>query len=94
MISPLESFFGIEGHVTLDRNPGPGYNTLLLQLINVQVPNRQVHTLHCLLDSRAALPIANSYINQPINFIQNICLYFNSLDVSYIGWFGVYMVCK
>ena len=29
----LKCFFGIEGHVALDRNPGPRYNTLLLQLI-------------------------------------------------------------
>ena len=30
LINPLKCFFGIEGHVTLDRNLGPGYNTLLL----------------------------------------------------------------
>ena len=24
------AFFGSEGHVALDRNPGPGYDTLLL----------------------------------------------------------------
>ena len=34
MINPLECFFGIEGHVALDINPGPGYNTLLLRLIS------------------------------------------------------------
>ena len=33
MINLLECFFNIEGHVALDRNPGAGYNTLLLQLI-------------------------------------------------------------
>ena len=33
MIYPLERFFSIEGHAALDRNPGPGYDTLLLQLI-------------------------------------------------------------
>ena len=33
MINPLERFFGMEGHAALDRNPGPGYDTLLLQLI-------------------------------------------------------------
>ena len=32
LINPVV-FFGIEGHVALDRNLGPGYNTLLLQLI-------------------------------------------------------------
>ena len=26
-------FFGIEVHVPLDRNPGPGYNTIFLRLI-------------------------------------------------------------
>ena len=29
--NPLECFFGIEGHVALDRNLGLVYNTLLLQ---------------------------------------------------------------
>ena len=29
----LECFFGSEGHVALDRNPGPGYDTLLLRMI-------------------------------------------------------------
>ena len=33
LINPLECSLGIEDHVALDRNPGPGYNTLLLQLI-------------------------------------------------------------
>ena len=33
MINPLYCFFGSEGHVALGRDPGPGYNTLLLQLI-------------------------------------------------------------
>ena len=32
-INPLKYFFGIEGHVALDKNPGPVYNTLLLRLI-------------------------------------------------------------
>ena len=27
------AFLGSEGHVALDRNPGPGYNTLLLRMI-------------------------------------------------------------
>ena len=30
LINPLECFFGIKGHVALERNPGPGYNILLL----------------------------------------------------------------
>ena len=64
-INPLECFFGSEGHVALDRNPGPGYNTLLLRLIPGDLlsacPDRQFHTLPGLLDSRAAL--WNSYPN-------------------------------
>ena len=31
LINPLECFSCIEGHVALDRNPGPGYDTLLLR---------------------------------------------------------------
>ena len=31
IINPLECFVGSEGHVAPDRNPGPGYNTLLLR---------------------------------------------------------------
>ena len=49
----------------LDRNPGPGYDTLLLRMIPGDLlsacPHRQFHTLPVLLDSRAALP--NSYPN-------------------------------
>ena len=57
-------FFGNEGHVPLDRNPGPGYDTLvLLRLIPGDLlsacPHRQFHTLPSLLDSRAALPNSN-----------------------------------
>ena len=33
LINLLECFFSIEGHVALDRNSGPGYDTLLLRLI-------------------------------------------------------------
>ena len=54
IINPLNCFFGIEGHVTLDRNHEPGYNTLLLRLIlgdHLSVyPHRQFHTLPGLLD--------------------------------------------
>ena len=61
--NPLQCFFGSEGHVALDRNPGPGYDTLLLRLIPGDIlsacPHRQFHTLPDLLDSRAAL--SNSY---------------------------------
>ena len=33
LFNPLLCFFGSEGHVVLDRNPGPGYDTLLLRMI-------------------------------------------------------------
>ena len=33
MINPLYCFFGSEGHVALDRNPGQGLNTLLLRMM-------------------------------------------------------------
>ena len=56
---------GSKGHVALDRNPGRGYDTLLLRLIPGYLlsacPHRQFHTLPGLLDSRAAL--SNSYPN-------------------------------
>ena len=56
----LSAFFGDESHVALDRNPGPGYHTLLLRLIPGDLltarPHRQFHTLPDRLDSRAALP--------------------------------------
>ena len=54
------NFFSSEGHVALDGNPGPGSDTLLLQMIPGDLlsacPHRQFHTLPGLLDSRAALP--------------------------------------
>ena len=53
------------GHVALDRNTGPGYNTLLLRMIPGDIlsacPHRQFHTLPGLLDGRATLP--NFYPN-------------------------------
>ena len=63
--NPLKCFFGSEGHVALDRNPGTGYDTLLLRMIPGDIlsaiPHRQFHTLANLLDIWAALP--NSYPN-------------------------------
>ena len=62
--NPLKCFFGSKGHVALVRNPGPGYDTLLLRLIPdlfSACPHRQFHTLSGLLDSRAALQ--NAYPN-------------------------------
>ena len=57
------AFFGSEGHVALDRNPAPGYDTLLLRMIPGDLlsafPHRQFHTLPGLLDSWAALPNSN-----------------------------------
>ena len=54
------AFFGSEGHVALDRNPGPGYDTLLLRMIPGDLlsafPHRRFHTLPGLLASQAALP--------------------------------------
>ena len=48
-------FFGIEGHVVLDRNLGPGYNALCLQLILGDrlsaCLHRQFNTLPDLLES-------------------------------------------
>ena len=59
MFNPLECFFGSEGHVALDRNLGPGYDTLLLRMIPEDLLSallhRQLHTLTGLLDSWAAL---------------------------------------
>ena len=56
--SPLLCFFGSKGHVALDRNPGPGYDTLLLRMILGDLlsafPHRQFHTLPGLLDSWVA----------------------------------------
>ena len=52
LIYPLKCFFGIKGHVALDRNPGSGYNTLLLQLIPGDLlsacPHREFHLLSSL----------------------------------------------
>ena len=65
LIDPLEYFLGIEGHIALDRNLGPGYHTLLLQLIPEVLysacPHRQFHSLPGLVDSQALL--SNSYPN-------------------------------
>ena len=47
----IRVLFGIEGQAALDRNPAPGYNTLLLQLIpghpNSAHLHRQSHPLPC-----------------------------------------------
>ena len=68
--NPLKCFFGSEGHVALDRNPGPGYDTLLLRMIPGDLlsafPHRQFHTLPGLLDSWAALPNPNPHACMPM----------------------------
>ena len=58
--NPLLCFFDIEGHVALDRNPGPGYNTLLLRLITGYMSPSTVPYTIGILGSRAAL--SNSYV--------------------------------
>ena len=53
-----------------DRNPGPGYATLLLRMIPGDLlsafPHRQFHTLPGLLDSWAALPNSNPNACMPM----------------------------
>ena len=64
------AFFGSEGHVALDRNPGPWYDTLLLRMVPGDLlsafPHRQFRTLPGLLDSRAALPNSNPNACMPM----------------------------
>ena len=64
------SAFSAEGHVALDRNPGPGYDTLLLRMIPGDLlsafPHRQFNTLPGLLDSWAALPNSNPNACMPM----------------------------
>ena len=70
LFNPLKCFFGSKGHVALDRNPGPGYDTLLLRMIPGDLlcgyPHRQFHTLPGLLDSWAALPNSNPNACMPM----------------------------
>ena len=78
MINPLCCFFGSEGHVALDRNPGPGYNTLLLRLTPGDLlsasSHGQFHTLPGLLDSRAAL--SHSYPYACVQCREAVCTTF------------------
>ena len=61
----FSAFFGSEGHVALDRNTGPGYDSLFLRLVPgfllSACPIRHFHALPGLKDSRVALP--TSYPN-------------------------------
>ena len=49
-INPLESFFRIEGFVALDRNPEPGYNTLLCDW------SQEIYIEHVPIDSSTQYP--------------------------------------
>ena len=72
------AFWGIEGHVALDRNPKPGYNTILLRLIPGDLvyacPHIQFHTLSSLLDSQSA--VSNSYPNVFLPRREAVCIMF------------------
>ena len=74
LINPIRFFFGSEGRVTLDRNPGPGYYTILLRLIQGDLlsacPHRLFYTLPDLSDGRAAL--SNTYPNA---YVQHVPFY-------------------
>ena len=52
MIHLLQCFFGSEGHVALDRNLGPGYNSLLMQFI----PGDDKQIVHVPKDSSTHYP--------------------------------------
>ena len=81
-------FFGIKGHVALDRNPGPRYNTLLLRLIPGNLlsacPCRQFHRLPSLLDSPAVL--SNSYPRAYVPNREAVCSIF--MMVFGVIWLG------
>ena len=69
MINPLKWIFGIKGHVAVDRNPGPEYNTLLLGLFLGEpysaCPHRRFHTLPVLLPSQVTMSNSYSYACMP-----------------------------
>ena len=68
MINPLV-FWGIKGYKALDRNPVPGYNTLLLQLTPGNLysvcPHRQFHKLPGRLHSWATMSNTYPYASIP-----------------------------
>ena len=92
MINPL-CFMGTKGHVALDRNPWPGYNTLLLRLIPGDLyracPHRQFHTLPSLLHSRAAL--SNSYPNACLPSREAVC---NLFLQWFLVWHTISMISR
>ena len=65
----------MKGHVALDTNRGPGYNTQLWRLIQgellIACPHRQFHTLPDRLDSWA-VP-SNSYPNACLRCREPVC---------------------
>ena len=75
---PLWCFFGSEGQEALNRNPGFGYNTLLLRLILGDLLStghyRQFHTLPSLLDNQAGQ--SNSYPNTCVQCREAVCTIF------------------
>ena len=77
-VDSLKTFFGIEGPVALERNPGPEYNTLFLRLIPGDLlyvcPHKQFHTLPGLFNSRATL--SNHYPNACVPSREAICTIF------------------
>ena len=74
-------------HLALDKNPGTGYDTLLLQLIPGDLlsvyPHRQFHTLPGLLDSRAALSI--SYSNASLTLARLLATILSWQVVPFLG---------
>ena len=60
MIIMMKVFFDIGEHTALDRNPGPGYDTLLVRLIPIYLysacPQRHINTLPSLSHIQASLP--------------------------------------
>ena len=77
MINPLECFYAIQGHATLDRNAGLGCNTLLLRLIPRNFfsacPHRQFNKLPGLLHSQFALPNSYMYLNTCVPSREAVC---------------------
>ena len=74
MINALECFYVKGGHVALDINPVPRYNTLLLRLIYSAPPHRQSHTLPDLLHIQEALP--NVYSKPCVSIREAVCTVF------------------
>ena len=71
MTSSLECLFSIKGHVALQRDPEPGYNTLLLRLIPGYLYSAcSYRQLPGLLHNQIALP--NSYPNTCMPFYDGL----------------------